>query len=444
MAKMLKPTAPAHLREAWERAIVDSGVTRFLYATTNTEMRRPSAGLLAKEEVKAFLGSLRSKRHDRALLAALYFLLQDDLESFLRDELSELLRSSSRVSSARPRIARGGVRGKLDAQRTVELQASGRLDHASFAVRVPEADLDTPENRLLKLLLAGIADAFRRVARVAGSGTLLDHLEEGRRAVEAALSGPYLSGVADARRVTPVMTHRAVERRLHRGYHTAAALAKTWQSMNSGPRSATLIRLVASGWLAPLDDNDLFELYVLVQTIQILVNQMGFRAQDYGLIRRGRGAVAHLVHTNNAGEESTATVYFDQTVDSVARAVVSRFPTLVRRYEGITGRSRRPDVAVVLRSPGGATHTLLIEAKRSSDEGYVRQSIYKMFAYLHDFAALWRDRTVDAPKLVLVFPNDFPFKSGQTADPDLIIASGGDPRRLEDALRSALPQAANP
>jgi hypothetical protein len=433
-----RPERP-EVREAWERAIAESGVTRLLFAQAHSDLVQPDPYVLSRAEVQKFLEGLRSQRLERSVLAALHFLLQKDLAPFLTNDLDELLRSSSRVSNPRPRIARGGVRGKLDARRTVELRSSGRLDEASFAVRVPEADQDTPENRLLKHLLRRVSESFRLLSRVSGSGDLLTEMEDARRAAEAALHGTYLSGVDDVARVTTMMTQRVTGRRLHRGYETAAALATRWDVMNSGSRATTLIRLLRSGWLTPVDDNDLFELYVLIRTIQILVTELGFQVRNHGLVRRGRGAVAHLVHTNLSGDESTATVYFDQTVDRFRKAAISRFPKLVRRYEGITGRARRPDIAVVLHPSGGGAHTVLVEAKRSSDESYVRQSIYKMFAYLHDFDALWTSGTPNAAKGVLVFPQPFPVRPNHPGDTDLIIASGADTERLASALRSALP-----
>ena len=132
-------------------------------------------------------------------------------------------------------------------------------------------------------------------------------------------------------------------------------------------------------WLEPVNDDDLFELYVLVLVLDIIAEELNFGTPtEYGLLTTGRRHVALFEKDN-----STLSVYFDQSPAAIL-GNPSAYGTVLRSYTGVSGSERRPDLMLVL-TQGNERREIIVEAKRTSDGPYTSDSIYKVFGYLHDF-----------------------------------------------------------
>jgi hypothetical protein len=78
-----------------------------------------------------------------------------------------------------------------------------------------------------------------------------------------------------------------------------------------------------------------------------------------------------------------------------------RYRPIVKQYLlGVTGNERRPDIIVRFEPASGEPPTcVFVEVKKSTDGGYISDSVYKAFAYLHDFQDLWSNAQLK-PKLI--------------------------------------------
>lgn len=183
-------------------------------------------------------------------------------------------------------------------------------------------------------------------------------------------------------------------------------------------------------WLEPVNDDDLFELYVLVLTLDLLSDELGFgEPVEYGLVTSRRGHVALF-----EDDHQKARVYFDQTPAAVL-GIPTEYRQVFAQHRGISGGERRPDILVVAEREG-ETRLVLIEMKKTVDGRYISDSVYKVFAYLYDFRdTAGAGRTV---KAVLVVPGGVSAAPGASAGQTVFVASGDDRAGMAQAMKDAL------
>lgn len=97
---------------------------------------------------------LNIERFDQ--LKKLHFVLYDDVVEYIR-ALPTRLRRIKTTHRQTESEARGEIRGAIDWPRTIERRANtGYTDRSLFVVTNPETEIDIPENRVVKKLLATI------------------------------------------------------------------------------------------------------------------------------------------------------------------------------------------------------------------------------------------------------------------------------------------------
>lgn len=91
-------------------------------------------------------------------LKKLHFVLYEDVVDYI-EKLPERLRRIKTVTNHDDEVVRGEVRGSVDWQQTIQQRAAvGYDDPTLFVVSNPEVEYDIPENRVVKKLLALIAE----------------------------------------------------------------------------------------------------------------------------------------------------------------------------------------------------------------------------------------------------------------------------------------------
>ena len=418
----------------WAEFVRSSPARRYLFARGESALVPiDESERLPPDDVADFLAKLGTET-DVELVGKIYLLLNESTQQFINRDVPRVLRGLTHVASRREAVTRGGLRGRVQWSTTLRAQSSGRLDGSQFVVHDPHRTANRPENQLLKYALERLASVLVDTASSVGSGALPSTLRESATLVQDALREPRLRDVERPRRVTPQM-RRLAHRHKDSAYGAAADLVAALDALESANRWQITRDLVATGWLSPIDPDDLFELYVLTLTLDVLERDLDFVATGWGLIRAGRSEVASL---DRSTDGCRAKVHFDQSPDSISDAS-SRYRDLTKNHLGIEGRGRRPDVVVRLVGDGpNADRWLLIEVKKSSDGQYVRDSLYKVFGYVYDFAPLFTgEQLTDGPSAVLVFPSGV-HRKGEPSSAIRLI-SGDDRARLAEALREFVP-----
>ena len=350
----------------------------------------------------------RFNRTDTIRLVQLFFLLQADFVSFVTHSLPQLLRSMSHVRLNRRDVIKGAVKGKIAWEPTIRRTlASGRAEPA-YVVDRPDRTADTPENQLIKRLAVNALHLLADLRNEMGSGPVERLFFQLESACFSALRSPQLKGVSPVRRFNAVMKQRA-RRHKDRRYTEAVDLALRLQSCIELQEWQAISELVALDWLEPIKSDDLFELYCLVLTIDIISDELGFGLPErYGLITDSRSQIASFCCETSG---KTVDVFFDQSPSKVA-GISSNYETLLDRY-GFRGAPHRPDVVVRFNNPGEKSKYVLIEAKKTYDLPYQRHSLYKIFGYLKDFESLWANND-QYPKGLLLFPDGISPRHGKT------------------------------
>jgi hypothetical protein len=385
-------------RETWARLICDTGSAgRYLLPGRDLEFL-PAFDDNGELDVQDFLEKLDDRGGSVELLASAYWLSQPEVEDFIFNDLTVLLRALGHGSRSSPPIVEPTFKGRVLWQETVLGRLSGAVPRGRYLVQHVEKSADIPENRLLKLFLTRIVNISAEMAR-RGTGSLPLRFATIRDAATKALSNTYLQGVELEHKLGARMLNTALRHRDHR-YSRLAYLAKDFDAALVRGKWAQIVELLHKGWLSPVSSDDLFELYVLILVMQALETEMGFGAPiSYGLIQRGRSAVATFF---DSARNMTAELYFDQVPSGIFKTA-SEYLKIVGAHKGVTAQERRPDILVKFTTPYGERR-VLIEVKETEDYAYMRDSIYKVLAYLRDFASLWEGLVHQKPKAILVFP----------------------------------------
>lgn len=410
-----------------------SFATRLLPPLSSTE-----AGLARDPDLARFLERLAAR--DRALAVDGLDLIGGAYLEFLRVHLPKLLSSlrslrSDELSEVGPALSGQPVWG-----RTVLGWTSGSLPADRFVSRVSISTLSLPENLALRLLLRHLAVLTGELSSLLRERLHPTIAEIGARA-GAALRDPTVRLIPDAAGASEQML-QAAEGTSDWAYREAGRLLRRRLLLSKVDdlgrwRRSAYAAAVGGVELTPSDPEEVFELLALSRVLDALEQDLGLGPAKSFWLRIGTGARSGPVAEFNDREGGAVEIYFDRT-PSFLLGRRTPYIDVFHGHEGLgQGADRRPDIVVVRHRAGGARAIFFLEVKLPGREQvgrYLRDSVYKAFGYLYDFAGLWEP--VQAPKVALYVPSDVGPTWGATAD--LLVLS---PRRQADlpkALAAAL------
>lgn len=236
-----------------------------------------------------FVNKLAAGNDDGSLLIDALDYAFGGYHDFLDSRLKALLRSLSNTSGREQTVVGPAIKGTVDWPRTLTGRATSRLPEGRFVVGRPFKSFDLPENRLLSYFLLNIVSDINRLTDALGSGALIAKYSEMRRAGEAGLRDFNLRKVSKVVSPTSVMLNEARSAR-DVSYRELAALVERREAITSqrsiGKLEAVL-ELVRTGWLAPVSDDNLFEVYALAVVLDVLANECGLgQPTQYGLVTK--------------------------------------------------------------------------------------------------------------------------------------------------------------
>lgn len=272
--------------------------------------------------------------------------------------------------------------GRVQWARTMMARQTGGLPPGRYIAQVSQRSFDLPINRVLAWLISDLVQALDRVKKAVHSSHLSPELERLDVLLQEAQRHHWLSAIKPSANIEIDLANARID--LGRpGYGDVLDLAKRRQRLqdrDQDRRWQNLLNLLAVGWLMPLGDDDLFELYVLVLTLDVLEYDLGLGAPTaIDLVRPGRREIAKF-----EVDERIVSVFFDQAYGPIVGGP-TRYPPLTRLTPLISSHPRRPDIIVTVSGPGGIEASVLVEAKNTTDPDYISASIYRCYGYIHDF-----------------------------------------------------------
>lgn len=382
--------------------------------------------------LRAFLERLENSTDDARVLRNAVDLLNGPYLGFVRSALPDLLGKLVSENPASEERVGPGLRGNVRWDRTAVARRAGTLPPSYYVSRLARRTFDLPENALVAWLVHNLLEACVSVEAAVGSRNIHPLLREIDTRCSEAADVPALQEGTRGKTLTDSMI-AAAKRQRDPMYRKAATLAERRFALENEGRTGhwyELLSLLKVNWLAPVDDNDLFELYVLVLTLDVIEEELAFGgAEAYGLVTSSRGAIATY-----RAHDRTVRVFFDQAPPAPLGAT-TRLKALSPFYATFaTLRARRPDVTVTVDGLDDASRTFIIEAKRTDDGRYMSDSIYKMFGYMFDLASLLPK---SGSRAVLITPNGAEPRPGHVGEP-LIVCSGNDRDHFGSTLKALI------
>lgn len=347
---------------------------------------RNAVGAMADAVDQASLQDFLSRIDDERaieLLAQFVDLSVGGYGAFVAEKLHGLLDALSNEKRAGFETVGPGLRGQVQWDRTLVARKAGALPAGRYYSRVAHRTFDMPINRVLAWLIHNLSSGLRSIKTQVGSQRLTPGMERMDAQLQEALGHHWLADVEPSSNVQADLALSRID--VGRGaYRDVLALTRRrlrLQERDDERRWQEIVSLLAVGWLEPLKDDDLYELYVLVLVLDILEEDLGFGAPiKIDLVRPGRREIA-VFETG----DRTVSVFFDQSFSGIVGRP-ARYETTTASTPGLSSYPRRPDIIIAGVDPvGRIDRTILLEVKNTSDPTYVAESIYRCFGYLHDF-----------------------------------------------------------
>lgn len=317
-------------------------------------------------------------KRDFETLRRLNFALSDEVAGFLNEHVPHFVRTTPSTTQHMVEDRSGPPRGRIDWQRTYTRRTQSGNDPARFVTRAIERSTDTGAARLFSFLLGRIAEngewlEKRQIPEVART-QLLDGADIARRNA-AALRG---RGVRPSKRLTP-REIGPLRKSRRPDVLAAVRLYDLYVNVVELANENLLRNLLREKQLAPEDLDDLFEVWTLLVLVEIHLRD-GWELQEAILI----GGDTSPKRPKFALEKDDMTVeLFYQTVPA-EMGKASAYKSIFNEYD-LDASMRRPDVTVRVTWPTGQVQRLIVEVKRTRDQHYILDSVYKTLGYLSDF-----------------------------------------------------------
>lgn len=347
---------------------------------------RNSVGAMVDAVDQASLQDFLSRiENDRAveLLAQFVDLSVGGYAAFVAEKLHGLLDALSNEKRAGFETVGPGLRGQVQWNRTLVARKAGALPVGRYYSRVAHRTFDMPINRVLTWLIHDLAAGLGSIKAQVGSQRLTPSMERMDAQLQEALGHHWLADVEPSGNVEADLALSRID--VGRGaYGDVLALTRRRRRLHERDderRWQEIVSLLAVGWLEPLNDDDLYELYALILVLDILEEDLGLGAPvKIDLVRPGRREIAMF-----EADDRTVSVFFDQSFSGIVGRP-ARYETTTASTPGLSSYPRRPDIIIAGADRAGRIdRTILLEVKNTSDPTYVAESIYRCFGYLHDF-----------------------------------------------------------
>lgn len=424
---------PENCKKRWRDLICSSAYGGRFLGSIGKSIALASTAAEDAESIEKLLHSLSRGERDIRIIAGVIDLLNSEYLSFFSREIWTLLDHLANEVIKEEEVVGPALRGNPRWDKTILARTAGTLPIGKYYTRTARRSFEKAENLLLKWLLTDISRQIHYLERQLGISAIPVQLRLLLTKIEAVSRHHWLASIEAPEKITSEML-KASFRSRRSEYRMAASLAQRRHKLShdvAHSRWNAILSLLSANWLEPINPDDLFELYALTVCLETIGDELGFGTpQELGLVIRKREYVAKFTR-----EKTSLEVFFDQTPQKLLRAP-TRYVEVLRAHTGVSGSSHRPDITIVKTTENKEQTTLLVEVKHTQSREYLSDSVYKAFAYIHDYAELWPDKNI-APKVVLFVPDEVRLLPGSNI-PEVAFASSDNRQSLSILMRHAL------
>lgn len=318
---------------------------------------------------------------DLNFLKTVHFLLSPEVEALV-NELPKLIRNLSHSTQKEVIECRGVVRGRIDWNLTLKKRYSQGFNDPSLFICQPATKMyDLPENQLLKFILWKIRSLTETIGHIIPDELI--EQDEWRRWVDIIGSryfkvknvskNIYFQQISLPRLINPKTLQKAYRHR-NQSYDQVAECYELYAKLFISNDQDVLRKLIESQIFEPLNNDRLFEVYVLIKILNILENYPG--KLEFGLLRPGTKYTARYT-TNNL----EICIFYQKM--PLRFFGCSKHKEIFKYYDPNVSL-RRPDIMLKFQTDVEKFYRI-VEVKRTKERNYIVDSVYKVLGYLNDF-----------------------------------------------------------
>lgn len=350
----------------------------------------------ALPNLKVALKELNLSDSDLNYLKTVHFLLSPQVKSLV-NELPKLVRNLSHSTHKEVVEYRGIVRGRIDWNLTFKERYSQGFNDPSLFICQPTIKMyDLPENQLLKFILWKIRSLTKAIELSIPEELIepeqwqswMDEIISRYFKIKNISKNVYFQQISTPSHIKPKMIYKAYRNR-NNVYENVAECYELYEKLFITNDQEVLRELIEKQIFEPLNNDKLFEIYVLIKLLDVLDNSEG--RLELGLFRPGQNYTARYTSVNL----EICVLYQKMPFKFIK---YSKNKDIFEYYDPNVSL-RLPDIILKIINNGKKFYKL-IEVKRTKDRNYIVDSVYKVLGYLNDFELCFKD--TDNPQGVLV------------------------------------------
>lgn len=318
---------------------------------------------------------------DLEYLKAIHFLLSKEVNEFI-DEIPMILRNLSHSTQKEIIESRGAIRGRIDWGLTFKERYTRGVDPSLFMCKPASKMYDLPENQLLKFMLWKIRSLTENIDiklpeeffEKEEFDNWIEIISSRYFKVNNASKNVYFQNISMPRAITPKILRKADGHR-NKSYKKLVKCYKLYENLFKIKNEDILKKLIEKQILEPLNNNKLFEIYVLFKIINFL-NQLDGNL-EVGLLKPGLDYIAQY-----KDKDTSICIFHQQMPSNFGK--YSKYKEIFQCYDGLNVNLRRPDIVLKIETMQKKFY-YIIEVKRTQKRGYIADSVYKVLGYISDF-----------------------------------------------------------
>lgn len=314
-------------------------------------------------------------------LKTVHFLLSHEVEKLV-EELPKILRNLSHSTHKELIESRGIIRGRIDWNMTFKERYSQGFNDPSLFVCQPSTKMyDLPENQLLNFILWKIRILTENIDLRVTEELLYaetwkdwqDKIVSRYLNVKKISRNIYFQQISMPLSIKPKTVQKAYRHR-NQSYDKVAECYELYEKLFIINDQEVLRRLIKTQTFEPLNNDKLFEVYVLIKLLDLLDKSDG--ELRFGLLKPELNYTAEYV-----SNKVNICIFYQKMPNKFQKCSINKD---IFQFYDLDVSMRRPDI--VLRFENGKNKKyMLIEVKRTDERNYIVDSLYKVLGYIHDF-----------------------------------------------------------
>lgn len=314
-------------------------------------------------------------------LKTAHFLLSKEVEELI-EELPKLLRNLSHSTHKELVECRGIIRGRIDWNMTFKERFSQGFNDPSLFVCQPSTKMyDLPENQLLNFILWKIRSLSEKINLQITEDLLdfetwnnwQDMIVSRYLKIKKISKNICFQQISMPSSIKPKTVQKAYKHR-NQSYDKVAECYELYEKLFITNDQEVLRKLIKTQTLEPLNNDKLFEVYVLMKLLDFLDKSNG--ELRLGLLRPGMDYTAEYI-----SEKVNIFVFYQQIPSDLVES--SKYKSIFKFYD-LMVRVRAPDIILKIKI-NNHEYYQIIEVKRTGNRNYIVDSVYKVLGYIRDF-----------------------------------------------------------